>query len=136
MSPAKPKTTKAAVVAKQSVKPESLTMALKPRLSEKTYGLSQTSNVYVFQVPTTANKHTVTDAVTSQFKVTVTNVNIVKAKGKAKRTVRKGGRPVMGQRSDVKKAFVTLKKGDTIPVFAAIEEAEKEAAKSAKKEKK
>jgi len=111
-------------------------MVLKPRLSEKTYGLSQKDNVYVFVVPKSANKVNVADAVTTQFKVTVEDVRMTVVKGKPKRTIRKGGRPTLGQRSDAKRAYVTLKKGDSIPVFAAVEEAEKEAEKAAKKEKK
>jgi large subunit ribosomal protein L23 len=98
-------------------------MALKPRLSEKTYALSQLRNVYVFDVPTDANKMQVADAVEAQFKVTVLAVNVANVKGKAMRTVRKGGRPVAGRRANGRKAYVTLKEGDSLPVFAAVEEA-------------
>ncbi|HSX08404.1 MAG TPA: 50S ribosomal protein L23 [Candidatus Saccharimonadales bacterium] len=118
------------------------TLVLKPRLSEKTYGLSE-GNVYVFAVPGDANKHTVARAVAAQFDVTVVSVNIINVKGKVKRTVKKGGRAVTGTRSDVKKAYVTLKDGDTLPFFDSIkedekkaEEADKKAAKAAAKEKK
>lgn len=122
-------------------------MALKPRISEKTYDLSQSRNTYVFEVPKSTNKETVASAVAAQFKVTVTSVNVMNLKGKAKRTVRKGGRPIMGKRASSKRAYVTLKKGDSIPVFAAMEESEakaekvekaveKAAEKAAKKEKK
>lgn len=96
----------------------SKSMILKPRISEKAYGLSEIANVYVFQVPTDANKLTVAQAVAEQFSVTVLAVNIANSKGKTKRTYRKGGRPTIGQRSDVKKAYVTLKEGDSIAVFA------------------
>jgi len=109
-------------------------MILKPRLSEKSYGLSLAGNTYVVEVPGNANKHTVASAVAAQFDVTVTNVNITNIKGKATRTVRKGGRPVNGQRSDMKKAYVTLKEGDKLPFFEAEEEADKKAEKAAKKE--
>ena len=111
----------------------SKTMTLRPRLSEKAYGLSQTQSTYVFEVPKDANKLTVSQAVASQFAVTVTGVNIANAKGKPKRTVRKGGRPGQGKRSDVKKAYITLKSGDSIPVFAAEEQAAADEAKQAKK---
>ena len=114
----------------------SKTLVLKPRVSEKAYGMSQEGrNVYVFEVPKDANKHTVAEAVAAQFEVTVEAVNIAVAKGKTKRTVRKGGRPIAGRQNDVKKAYVTVKQGDTIAVFKATEEDEKPAAK-AKKEKK
>lgn len=107
-------------------------MVLRPRMSEKAYGLSQALNTYVFDVPVGANKHEVSDAVAAQFKVTVTEVNVANVKGKPKRSVRKGGRPVMGKRSNSRRAYVTLKAGDSIPVFAAVEEANAEAEKAAK----
>ncbi len=110
-------------------------LPLKPRMSEKAYGLSVVRNTYTFDVPSDATKHTVARAVAAQFEVTVEEVNIVNVKGKTKRTVRKGGRATDGRRSDVKKAYVTLKEGDKLPVFAAIEEAEADA-KADKKEKK
>lgn len=106
------------------------TLLLKPRISEKAYALTQVKNVYVFEVPGNANKHTVADAVAAQFSVAVLDVNMANFKGKKKRTVKRGGRQIMGQRSDTKRAYVTVKAGDIIPVFAAIEEAEKEVAKS------
>lgn len=120
-----------------------MSMLLKPRMSEKAYASSQTGGVYVFMVPKNANKHSVASAITAQFKVTVTNVNISNQSGKAKRTVRKGGRAIAGRTADQKKAYVTLKSGDSIPVFAAVEEAEQKSekmdqvvAKAAKKGKK
>lgn len=110
-------------------------MILKPRLSEKTYGLSLVGNTYTFQVPGDANKHSVARAVAAQFNVTVEDVNIINVKGKAKRTVRKGGRPTAGKRSDIKKAYVTLKEGDKLPIFDAIEEDDKADKKAAKETK-
>lgn len=101
-------------------------MILKPRLSEKTYGLSMAGNTYTFQVPGDATKHTVARAVAAQFNVTVEDVNIINVKGKAKRTVRKGGRPTAGKRSDIKKAYVTLKEGDKLPIFDVVNEDAKE----------
>lgn len=112
------------------------TMILKPRMSEKAYGLSQTSRVYVFVVPKGSSKQAIASAIQAQFKVTVEAVNTTVIKGKAKRTVRKGGRPIAGRQSDFKKAYVTVKEGDTIPIFASVEESEKKAAKAAAKEKK
>lgn len=98
------------------------TMTLKPRISEKAYGLSQTNNVYVIEVPADANKMTVAAAMTAQFDVTVTNVNMAIVKGKTKRTVRKGGRQTFGKRPNVKKAYITLKEGDSVPIFASEDE--------------
>ena len=42
------------------------TIALKPRLNEKTYGLAN-SRVYVFDIDKTTNKHVVKRAVEAQF---------------------------------------------------------------------
>ena len=111
-------------------------MLLKPRMSEKTFGLSQTGNVYVFTVPASASKQSVAAAVAAQFGVGVINVNIANVKGKQKRTVRKRTRPVMGQRSDLKKAFVTLKEGDKLPFFETEDDKKKSDKKADKKEKK
>lgn len=96
-------------------------MVLRPRVSEKAYGQSQSLNVFVFQVPSEANRLTVSHAVAEQFKVSVTAVRITNIGGKAKRSVRKSGRAVKGRRSDRKFAYVTLKAGDSLPIFAAEE---------------
>ena len=114
----------------------SKTTLLRPRLSEKTYGLGTTKSVYVFDVPGDANKHTVAAAVTAQFDVTVKEVNITNVKGKAKRLIRKGGRAIDGQRSDTKKAYVTLAAGQKLPFFDEPEEDKKgkKADKKAQKE--
>lgn len=128
---------------------------LKPRMSEKSYALSQTARTYIFEVPGNANKHTVARAVEAQFDVKVTAVNLTTIPGKAKRTVYKGGRAVKGRESDAKKAYVTVAEGQSLPIFASIEEeeakqeatqekidkaaakqAEKEAKKASKKEEK
>lgn len=114
------------------------TLSLQPRLSEKTYGLSSAKNqIYVFDVDSRANRHSVARAVESQFEVSVTKVNILNQKGKAKRTIAKKGRKVYaGREATTKKAYVTLKAGDSLPFFAAIEEEEtKQAETQAKMEK-
>jgi large subunit ribosomal protein L23 len=99
-------------------------IALKPRLSEKSYALSQ-NRVYVFAVPGDANKHSVARAVEAQFDVKVSDVNISVLKGKSKRTVsQKGRRQLKGMTSDVKKAYVTLVEGNSLPIFAAEAESE------------
>jgi len=108
------------------------TIVLTPILSEKAYALSQVRNTYVFIAPKAANKHIVARAVEAQFGVTVDNVNITNIAGKAKRTVRKNGRAVTGYQSDKHKAYVTLKDGDTLPIFAALEEDSKAASKEEK----
>src|SRR2546421_6224763 len=110
----------------------SKTTLLRPRLSEKTYMLGTTKTVYVFDVPAGANKQTVAAAVAAQFEVTVTNVNVTNVKGKAKRLIRKGGRAIAGQRSDTKKAYVTLEKGQKLPFFDEPEEDKKKDKKAGK----
>lgn len=113
----------------------SKTLTLKPRMSEKTYATSQATNTFVFDVPKSANKLQIASAVEEQFSVKVTDVRSIVVKGKKARSIRLGKyrKNVMGVRSDFKKAYVTLKEGDSIPVFAAIEEAEKAEEKAAKK---
>ncbi len=108
-------------------------MTLKPRISEKAYGTAEATNTYVFQVPSDANKLMVSQAVSAQFNVTVQVVNILNVKGKVKRTVRRGGKSNFGKRPDFKKAYVTLKEGDSIAIFASEDAAD---TKKTKKEKK
>lgn len=109
-------------------------IVLKPRMSEKSYRLSQVSNTYVFDVSGDINKHNVARAVAAQFDVVVTDVNITNVKGKPARVISKGGRRVSrGTRSDYKKAYVTLAKGNKLPFFDAIEEEETKAAETQEK---
>ncbi len=98
-------------------------LSLIPHISEKAYGQSQ-NNTYIFKVPTTANKQQVAAAVAAQYGVKVSGVRIVIAKGKVKRTIR-NGKPYTGQRSDKKKAYVTLVEGDSIKIFDEVEAEEK-----------
>ena len=108
-----------------------MSVVLKPRMSEKTYALSQTG-VFVFVVDGDLNKHQVAEAVESTYGVTVNTVRIVIQNGKKKRLY-KNRRYENGERSDIKKAYVTLKKGDSIPIFASVEEAEAKEEKIEKK---
>lgn len=105
----------------------SKTIALQPRLNEKTYGLAA-SRVYVFDVDRSVNKHTIARAVESQFEVKVTQVRTTNMSGKPKRTISLTGKRVKygddGSRSDFKKAYVTLAEGNALPFFDAIEEEE------------
>lgn len=104
---------------------------LLPRVSEKAYGLSKDADTYVFDViGSKSNKTTIARQIEDEFNVTVIAVNIMNVKGKAKRMINRRGRATMGKRSDVKRAYVTIKSGDYIPVFAAIDEAEEKAKKA------
>jgi large subunit ribosomal protein L23 len=110
----------------------SKTITLRPRLSEKTYALSE-QRVYVVEVPTNVNKHSVARAVEAQFEVKVASVNIVNVKGKSKRIISLTGKRMKnaeGKRPNTKKAYVTLAEGQSLPFFAAIEEEEQQEQKT------
>ncbi len=110
---------------------------LLPKMSEKAYGQSKETNTYVFEVPLSLNKQDIAKSVAETFEVIVTGVRVAVIKGKQKQSYRKRLRPRTGQRRTVKKAYVSVKAGQTIPIFAAIDEAEEKAEKSkAKAEKK
>jgi large subunit ribosomal protein L23 len=106
-------------------------LRIHPRISEKTFAQAQ-AGTYVFDVPKRATKQQISDAVAKQFAVEVVTVNTILAKGKVKKSYRKGGSPVVGKRNDVKKAYVRLVQGQSIPVFNT-EEAAAPAATGEKK---
>jgi len=83
-----------------------------PRLTEKTVGLGE-KNVYTFVVKRDANKFQVRDAVKALYNVTPVKVNIVNKKP-AQRMV--GSRNRTKHVTGMKKAYVYLKKGDTINI--------------------
>ncbi|WP_421792072.1 50S ribosomal protein L23 [Hyphobacterium sp.] len=87
---------------------------LSPVITEKSTLLSEDGKV-VFRVPLTATKTEIADAVETLFKVKVTAVNTLRLKGKTKRF-----RGRIGQRSDMKKAIVTLAEGDSIDVTTGL----------------
>jgi len=127
MSPVKNKTNKAQDINSKSITnggmvSNGMSVVLRPRMSEKTYAQSA-DGVFVFVVDSNLNKHQIADAVESTYKVTVNTVRIIIQNGKQKRSY-KNRKYENGVRSDVKKAYVTLKKGDSIPIFASVEEAE------------
>ena len=104
----------------------SMTIVLRPRLNEKTYELSN-ARVYVFEIEKGVNKHTVARAVEAQFDVKVAKVNLANIAGKAKRIVSLNGKRSVnaeGSRNDIRKAYVTLLEGHSLPFFNAVEEAE------------
>ena len=85
-----------------------------PHITEKSTLLSE-QNAVVFKVASDASKPEIKAAVEALFGVSVTGVNTIVQKGKTKRWK---GKPY--QRSDMKKAIVTLKDGDTIDVTSGI----------------
>lgn len=94
-----------------------------PRMSEKAYAgsLQAEQKTYVFVVPVSANKHAIARAVAEQYSVGVQAVRTTTSKGKTKQSYRKNQRPQSGQRSDFKKAYVTLQPGDSLPLFSDIQ---------------
>ena len=98
---------------------------VKPRLSEKAFALSQSTNTFALDVPSELNKYEVADAVKKQFDVEVTAVRLINRKGKVKRVMNTTGKRSSnrkGTQPDMKKAYVTLAKGSHLPFFAAAEE--------------
>ena len=89
-------------------------IVLAPHITEKTTMLSENNSV-VFKVAPTATKPEIKAAIEALFNVKVTNVNTIVTKGKSKRWQ---GKPY--QRSDVKKAIVTLAEGQSIDVTSGI----------------
>jgi large subunit ribosomal protein L23 len=81
-----------------------------PHITEKATLLSE-HNAVVFKVAPGATKPAIKAAVEAIFDVSVVNVNTIVQKGKTKKWK---GAPY--QRSDMKKAIVTLKDGQTIDV--------------------
>ena len=89
-----------------------------PRATEKAYRLVSDKNIYVFNVPVSANRSQIKSSIEEQFGVTVLGVKTLVKKGKAVRFVKaKRAYPGTTTRKDVKKAYVTLKDGDSIKVF-------------------
>lgn len=87
---------------------------LGPVVAEKTARLNEDHNQFVFKVLPDANKTEIKNAVETMFNVTVENVSTLNQKGKTKRTGR-----YLGKRSDWKKAYVTLAKGNDINFLGA-----------------
>ena len=107
-----------------------------PRATEKAYGMVK-NNVYVFDVPVSANKQQILAAIESQFGVKTVGIKTLIQSGKAIRTsTGKRNRPSTVNRKDLKKAYVTLAKGNSIKVFDEATPEETTAKATTKKEKK
>ncbi len=89
-------------------------IVLAPHITEKSTMLSE-HNAVVFRVAGTASKPEIKAAVQALFGVSVVRVNTMVTKGKSKRWK---GKPY--QRSDMKKAIVTLAEGQSIDVTGGI----------------
>ncbi|WP_439815717.1 50S ribosomal protein L23 [Zavarzinia sp. CC-PAN008] len=89
-------------------------LILSPVVTEKSTRATEHNQV-VFKVPLDATKPQIKAAVEQLFRVKVEAVNTLRVAGKVKRF-----RGRLGVRSDVKKAVVTLGKGQTIDVTTGI----------------
>ena len=87
---------------------------LAPVITEKATVLTELNKV-VFEVAKDATKDEIAAAVEELFKVRVIKVNTMITKGKTKRF-----RGILGKRSDVKKAIVTLQEGQTIDISTGL----------------
>lgn len=99
-------------------------MVITPRISEKSYSLSR-QNIYVFDVPMSANKAEVARELAREYPdIEIADIRLMITKGKVKSVNRgKRARPGLTKRSDTKKAYVTVSKGQ-IEVFKDLTESE------------
>ena len=84
----------------------------KPLVTEKANMLSDAESVVAFEVNRSANKIEIKRAVEQAFNVKVISVNTMLQRGKVKRVGYN-----FGQRSNWKKAYVTLEEGHTIDFY-------------------
>ena len=97
-----------------TAKPEHYDLIKKPVITEKATMASE-HGVVVFQVAMDATKPMIKEAVEAIFGVKVKAVNTTITKGKVKKF-----RGRTGERSDKKKAYVTLVEGNTIDVTTGL----------------
>ena len=100
---------------KQEIDTRHYDVILAPHITEKSTLLSEHNGV-VFKVAKDASKPEIKAAVEALFNVKVTGVNTIITKGKTKRW--KGQ---AYQRSDAKKAIVTLAEGETIDITSGVQ---------------
>jgi large subunit ribosomal protein L23 len=87
----------------------------KPIVTEKGVELREAARTMCFEVAPDANKIQIRAAVERLFKVKVEDVRTVNGTGKLRRRGR-----FSGYRSDWKKAYVKLRKGQKLPEYAEI----------------
>jgi large subunit ribosomal protein L23 len=90
---------------------DSRDIVVRPIITERG-SASMSIGRYTFEFSIRANKHQIKKAVEDLFKVHVIDVNTMIVKGK----IRGFGRS-FGRRKNWKKAVVSLKEGDSIPLF-------------------
>jgi large subunit ribosomal protein L23 len=97
-----------------SADPRHYDIIVSPVITEKATNLTEQNKV-VFRVSPKATKPQIKEAVEKLFDVKVTGVNTLVTKGK-----KKIFRGLRGQRSDVKKAIVTLEEGHQIDITTGL----------------
>jgi len=86
-----------------------LQVLLMPHVSEKSSMVAESNQQHVFKVLPDATKGEIKEAVEELFKVKVSQVRVLNVKGKVKRFGQREG-----NRSDWRKAYVTLAAGQDI----------------------
>ncbi len=86
---------------------------LRPRLTEKAINMMD-NNVYVFDVSLRANKIMIKSAIKDVYKVEPVKIAITRIKTKKKKNPKTGK---IGTQSGGKKAYIYLKKGDSIAIM-------------------
>ncbi|MCD5384677.1 MAG: 50S ribosomal protein L23 [Candidatus Pacebacteria bacterium] len=86
---------------------------LRPRLTEKAINMMD-KGIYVFDVSLRANKVMIASAIKEVYKVEPVKIAISSIKSKKKRNPRTGK---IGTQSGGKKAYIYLKKGDSISIM-------------------
>jgi large subunit ribosomal protein L23 len=90
---------------------------IRPLITEKMTKISEKQpNKFGFIVSVDANKIEIAKAIKDKFNVDVTSVNTVRHQGKARTQFTRKGR-FTGRTAKFKKAYVTLKEGQTIDIF-------------------
>jgi large subunit ribosomal protein L23 len=85
---------------------------VRPLITEKSSAAYQTRKEYAFEVHPEANKYQIAAALEQQFGVHVTAVRTMQVR---RNEVTRGR--VRGKTARWKKAIVTLKEGETLPIF-------------------
>ena len=92
---------------------------VKPLVTERVTDLTEKHNVFCFVVRPEANKLQIQNEVEALYNVKVVSVNTVNYAGKNKSRYTKAGL-LRGKTNAFKKAYVTLKEGESIDFFSNI----------------
>ena len=96
-----------------------MNILIKPIVTEKMTIQGDKLSRYGFIVDKRANKLQIKNAIEKTYGVSVTDVNTMKYSGKQKSRFTRGGL-VTGRRNSIKKAIITLAKGEAIDFYSNI----------------